>query len=65
MNQLFDLLVVLLQWIAKHTGLSYKAVNIWIFCILEPIIFLVMAYIIWKQRTIIRAGQQTGSTPGL
>ena len=49
MGQLFDLCVQFLLWLGRMTGTTYVEINIIIFCILEPIIFLVMAYIIYKQ----------------
>lgn len=38
MTQLFDRCVELLRWIAKTTGLTYEAINVWIFCIIWPLL---------------------------
>jgi hypothetical protein len=51
---LFDLCVdLLIDW-AKMLGMSYKEINIYIFCIIEPIIFLVMLGIIIGQNRILK-----------
>lgn len=34
----FDRCVDLLEWLAKKLGISYQALNIWIFVILWPLI---------------------------
>lgn len=38
MNQLFDLCVALLLALARLLGVSYEAINIWIFCIGWPLL---------------------------
>lgn len=40
MVQTFDICVALLYEMAAFFGTTYKAVNVWIFCIIEPIIFI-------------------------
>jgi len=52
MNKLFDLCVLALELLASFTGLSYKEANIWIFVIIEPIVFLLMLAYILKLRRI-------------
>ena len=53
MNKTFKWCVDLLEAIALKLHMSYEEVNIWIFVIIEPIIFLFMLSIIYKQyRTI-------------
>jgi len=42
MDNLFDACVELLIWLSNIFGLSYKEINIWIFVIIEPIIFVFM-----------------------
>jgi len=42
MDELFDLCVDFLIWLGPYFGLSYKEINIWIFVIIEPIIFILM-----------------------
>ena len=52
-NKLFDLCVDLLIWVSDKLGISYEAINIWIFVIIEPIIFIIMiSYIIHLRRKI-------------
>jgi hypothetical protein len=40
MNEIFDACVDLLHNWAGLTGLTYKEINVWIFVIIEPIIFI-------------------------
>jgi hypothetical protein len=52
-DSLFKLCVQLLLAGAHALGISYNEINIWIFCILEPIAFFIMlAIIIWQWRKI-------------
>lgn len=54
-NSLFDWCVEILIKGANLLGISYNEINIWIFCIIEPIAFVVMfAVIIWQWRKIRR-----------
>jgi hypothetical protein len=54
MHELFDICVDILYWIAGVFGITYKEANIWIFVIIEPIIFLLMlVYIFWQRVRII------------
>lgn len=46
MNKVFDWCVEVLKYYAKLLGITYEEINIWIFCIIEPIIFFVMLGII-------------------
>ena len=54
MNEVFDTCVAILIWIADLFEVTYKEANIWIFVIIEPILFLAMLYIIIKQRREIK-----------
>ena len=54
MNELFDQCVNILYLIGETCNISYKEANIWIFVIIEPILFLAMLYIIIKQRKKIK-----------
>ena len=54
MNEVFNWCVELLQWGAQKLGTTYVDINVWIFCIIEPIVFLVMLIFIIRQRRIIR-----------
>ena len=48
MDNLFDACVEFLRWLGEIVGLSYKEINIWIFVIIEPIIFILMLLWILK-----------------
>ena len=49
MHELFDICVDILYWIAEVFGITYKEANIWIFVIIEPIAFILMAVVIvWQ-----------------
>jgi hypothetical protein len=54
MNEVFDICVAILIWIADLFEITYKEANIWIFVIIEPILFIAMLYIIIKQRREIK-----------
>ncbi|MCP5063905.1 MAG: hypothetical protein GY936_15775 [Ignavibacteriae bacterium] len=45
MDNLFDICVELLKWLGGVVNLSYKEINIWVFVIIEPIIFILM--LVW------------------
>ncbi len=49
MNEIFDWCVKLLEDWAKYFGTTYKAINVWIFCVIEPVIFMVMCITILRQ----------------
>ena len=48
-NQIFKWCVEALQFYAKVFHTTYEAINIWIFCIIEPIVFFIMLIIIVVQ----------------
>ena len=50
MDNLFDACVEFLGWLGTLVGLSYKEINIWIFVVIEPIIFILMLFWILKLR---------------
>ena len=54
MNEVFDICVAILIWIADLFEITYKEVNIWIFVIIEPILFIAMLCMIIKQRREIK-----------
>jgi hypothetical protein len=54
MNEVFNICVAILNWIADLFEITYKEANIWIFVIIEPILFIAMLYIIIKQRRKIK-----------
>ena len=45
MNELFDLCEHLLIVWSENLGMTYKDLNVWIFVIIEPIIFIIM--LVW------------------
>ena len=54
MNEAFDFCVELLQNWAAALGMTYEEINIWIFVIIEPIVFVLMAVWIWRLRRRVR-----------
>lgn len=48
-NSLFRFCVHLLQVWAKMTNMTYEEINIWIFVIIEPILFFLMCIVIIYQ----------------
>jgi len=53
MDKTFDWCVWLLVELAKPLGMTYNEINIWIFVIIEPLIFVCMlAYIIHLRRKL-------------
>lgn len=42
MNKIFDDCVKLLVWLADLTGTTYEEINVIIFIVLEPIVFLML-----------------------
>ena len=55
---IFDWCVKLLVRSAELLGLTYNEVNVWIFVIIEPLIFLLMLLVIIKQGIKLRALKQ-------
>ena len=35
-DRIFDLCVDLLVWLADKLGMTYKQINVWIFCVIVP-----------------------------
>jgi len=54
MDALFDLCVQFLLWLADLLGVSYNAINIWIFCIIWPAFTLLLLGIIIRQAAVLR-----------
>ena len=50
MDNLFDACVEFLRWLGDMVGLSYKEINIWIFVIIEPLIFILLLFWILRLR---------------
>ena len=55
MNKTFKWCVELLEALALKLHMTYEEVNIWIFVIIEPIIFLLMLWIIFMQNRKIKS----------
>jgi hypothetical protein len=51
---LFDLCVRFLLWLADLFGVSYQAINIWIFCVLWPVLTVALIVVVIRQRRKIR-----------
>jgi hypothetical protein len=55
MNEIFDTCVNLLHYWGDIVGLTYKQINVWVFVIIEPIIFIYMfGLIIYLKKKIKR-----------
>ena len=54
MNEIFNWCVELLQWSAQKLGTTYEVINVWIFCIIEPILFFGMLIILLFQKRNIK-----------
>lgn len=46
----FNQCVYLLNVMAQHIGMTYNEINIWIFVIIEPLVFVCMCYYILRLR---------------
>ena len=45
--------VEFLEWLGELTGLGYIGINVWIFCVIVPIVFFLMAgYIIYLRHQL-------------
>lgn len=40
-DTIFMLCVYFLQWLAKKLGMTYNEVNVWLFCVICPLVTLV------------------------
>jgi hypothetical protein len=49
-DTIFNLCVQLLLWLADLLGITYEAVNVWIFVIIWPIFTLGLIWIVFRQR---------------
>lgn len=53
MSEIFDLIYLLLKWISKITNFTYREINIIVYFILIPSLFLFLISNIFKQKYII------------
>ena len=58
MDWAFDWCVHILEVAAGVTGMTYNEINIWIFVIIEPVVFVWMAYYILRLRHRLQACQK-------
>ena len=54
MNQVFYWCVDALKFYANYWGMTYEELNVWIFCIIEPIVFVLMVATIIVQTIRLR-----------
>jgi len=57
-NSLFHECAEFLRWLAPIFNMTYKEINIWIFVIIEPIVFFVMLFYIFYLKFVIRQNQK-------
>ena len=53
-DQVFKMCVRWLETLANMLGISYEAVNVWIFCVLWPIVTVILCCFILVQRSHIK-----------
>jgi hypothetical protein len=58
-NSVFYWCVDILRYYAHKLGTTYEAINVWIFCVIEPIVFLIMLYVIIRQAKRIKRLKQS------
>jgi hypothetical protein len=61
-DAIFDLCVLLLLFLADLFGMTYKAINVWIFVVVWPVLTLALIAVVVWQRLKIRSlqGKPTG-----
>ena len=59
MNKTFQWCADLLVALAAKLNMTYEAINIWIFVIIEPIVFFILLGIIYRQHLVIKSLKQT------
>ncbi len=48
-NRIFQFCVDLLVWLAGLLGISYQEINVWIFCVIWPLLtLLLVAVVVWQ-----------------
>lgn len=62
MDWAFDWCVHILEVAAGVTGMTYNEINIWIFVIIEPVVFVWMAYYILRLRHRLKTYEQRSLT---
>ena len=59
MNKVFQWCVDILVYFAAKLHITFEAINIWIFVIIEPIVFFILIWIIYRQHIVIKALKHT------
>lgn len=59
MLYIFEQCVILLYAIAGKIGISYEALNVWIFVIVWPVVTIMLIAVIYHQRRKIKQLQST------
>ena len=50
---IFEKCVLLLVWLANQLGMTYEAINVWIFVVIWPALtFVLAAVVVWQQYKI-------------
>jgi len=64
MQELFQICVDILRWIASETGITYEEANIWVFVIIHPLVtlWLLIRTIVLKKRLQASKGNPTNTT---
>lgn len=58
MNKTFKWCVNFLEMLATKLSMTYEEINVWIFVIIQPIVFLIMLWVIYKQHVTIKTLKQ-------
>lgn len=58
MNAIFNQCVELLNWLANLLGMSYVEINVWLFCVIWPIISMAMGLLIILQFAYIQKSRK-------
>lgn len=51
-NDVFWACVHIMQWMCSVTGISYEALNIWLFIIIQPALIVLFAVLYFKQKML-------------
>ena len=64
-NRIFQLCVDFLVWLAHLMGTSYEEINVWIFCVIWPVITVVLVILVlWQWLRIRRLEQKLDKAVG-
>lgn len=53
-DAIFALCVVFLEWLGAILGISYQAINVWIFCVAWPLLTVWLIILVLRYRKKIR-----------